>query len=224
MPDRGLCTVCGRCVDVCPAGARTIVGFTVSAGELVRELARDRVFFETSGGGVTFSGGEPLMQPEFLIQALRGCREAGLRTAVDTSGYAPKEVVLQAAGLCDLVLLDIKHVDERRHEQALGVPLGPIVDNLHALDEAGAKLWIRIPLIPGFNDDRATMEQLANLLGGMRRRPLVCLLPYHRAGRAKYARLGRSYPLQDESPPEAAAVEVLAERLRRAGLHVQVGG
>ncbi|MFO8034285.1 MAG: glycyl-radical enzyme activating protein [Candidatus Bipolaricaulota bacterium] len=224
VPDRGLCSVCGRCVEACPAGARDIVGFAVSPADLVRELARDRVFFEASGGGVTFSGGEPLLQPEFLMESLRGCREEGLHTALDTCGYAPKKVLLQAGELCDLVLFDIKHLDEARHERALGVPLEPILDNLRALDEAGANLWIRFPLIPGFSDDHSTLERLAMVVRGLRCRPLVCFLPYHRGGAVKYARLGGEYAMGNLPAAEGAVVEELGEQLRAAGLEVRIGG
>lgn len=222
--DRGRCTMCGRCVEVCPSGARGVSGTPMSAADLVRDLGRDRVFFETSGGGVTFSGGEPLMQLEFLLEALELCRRAGLHTALDTCGYAPRGELVRAAERCDLVLFDIKELDEARHQELVGVPLAPILENLHALEMAGAELWIRIPLIPGYNDRSLTVERITDLVGGLRRQPLVCLLPYHRAGVAKYARLGRGYALTDTMPAHRADVDRMAESMATAGLRIRVGG
>ncbi len=218
------CTVCGRCVDGCPVGSRAIVGMERTAEQLVQELARDRAFFARSGGGVTISGGEPLSQLDFLLEVLSACRKAGLNTALDTSGYAPRRDFLQAAALCDLVLFDLKHLDESRHEETTGVPLTPILENLHALDEEGANLWIRYPLIPGFNDDQSTLSRLADLVLRLRSKPLVCLLPYHRAGQEKYARLGRSDPMGDTEAPGETSVENVATRLANSGLMVRIGG
>jgi len=218
------CTVCGRCAEACPTAARAVVGMEWSAEQLVQELARDRPFFDASGGGVTLSGGEPLLQLEFLLEVLSACRRAGLHTALDTSGYTSRGALLRAAALCDLVLFDLKHLDEARHEELTGVPITPILENLQALDQQGVGLWVRYPLIPGHNDDRATLAQLADLVRGLRSQPLVCILPYHRVGMDKYARLGRTDPLGDVLPPSDAEVEEAATRLADRGLRVRVGG
>ena len=157
--NRELCIGCGSCVDACPADARELAGREYEAGELVDTLERDRVFFDASGGGVTFSGGEPLAQPEFLAACLRECRRRGLHTAVDTCGLAPRETLLEIARLADLVLYDLKHMDSDRHLEETGVGNRAILDNLRALNESDANLWIRIPLIPGIMRSVSTMSK-----------------------------------------------------------------
>ncbi len=123
-------------------------------------MERDRPFFESSGGGVTFSGGEPLSQPEFLASCLRACRERGLHTAVDTCGLAPRDVVLEIAGLTDLVLFDIKQMDPEAHRRHTGADNRLILENLRLLSATGTEIWVRVPLIPGVNDDVANLEDL----------------------------------------------------------------
>jgi len=223
VTDRQRCTVCGVCVDACPTGARELRGAAWSSAALVDEVARDRSFFEASGGGVTFSGGEPLAQPEFLLACLRACRDLGLHTAVDTSGYAPRDVALAVAAAADLVLFDLKHPDPARHARFTGVPLRVIVGNLRALDAAGARLWLRVPVIPGVNDDDDARDGFVALLAALRRRVPVWLLPYHETAAAKYARVGRSYGF-GAVVSTGGGLASLAEALRAAGHDVRMGG
>jgi pyruvate formate lyase activating enzyme len=222
--DRSRCTACGTCVAVCPTGARAILGKECGVNELLSHIERDRVFFETSGGGVTFSGGEPLYQPDFLLSCLRACKAAGLHTALDTAGYAPKETVLQVAQYTDLFLFDLKDMDPERHHENCGVPLEPILENLRALDEAEAEVWIRIPLIPGVNCDEATIDAYIRFLSGLKRRHPVFLLPYHPVGEEKYRRLDLPYPLQGLEPPSGERVEEIRAAFSAAGFRVRVGG
>lgn len=222
--DRSRCSACGMCVAACPTGARAVMGKGYGVDELLSRLERDRAFFETSGGGVTFSGGEPLSQPDFLLSCLRACKARGLHTALDTSGYAPKETVLEAARYTDLFLFDLKDMDPARHLRTTGVPLGPILENLRALDEAGAEIWIRIPLIPNTNCDDATVEAYIRFLSGLKRRYPVFLLPYHPVGEEKYRRLGLAYPLRGLKPPSGERVEEIKAAFAAAGFHVRIGG
>lgn len=224
VTDRDRCAAAGRCVDACPTGARELLGAAWSSAALVDEVARDRPFFEASGGGVTFSGGEPLAQPDFLLACLRACRDRGLHTAVDTSGYAPRAVALAAAEAAGLVLFDLKHPDPARHARFTGVPLRVIVDNLRGLDAAGARLWLRVPVIPGVNDDAEARDGFVALLGTLRHRYPVWLLPYHETAAAKYARLGRGYGFEPSGARLAEGVSVLAAALRAAGNDVRIGG
>ncbi len=167
VPGPSLCTLCGSCADTCPTAARQVVGRPWTVNELMETVLRDRIFYDSSGGGVTFSGGEPLNQAEFLIESLRACREQRLHTTVDTSGCAPRSVLLEVAEICDLMLFDLKLMDEERHRELLGVPLAPILANLEAVTAAATcTVWLRVPVVPGFTD--APYTNFANInLGGL---------------------------------------------------------
>jgi pyruvate formate lyase activating enzyme len=216
--DAARCLRCGACVEACVTGARRLVGRDVGVEDVISEVERDRPFYEESGGGVTLSGGEPFAQADFLLACLRASRDAGFHTAVDTSGHAPREVLLEATRWTDLFLYDLKLFDDERHRRETGVPAGPILDNLRALDEAGASVWVRIPLLPGVNDDTGNLDGLARFvksLGTVRR---VHLLPFHRSGTHK------THRPSGLAPPTRKALEVARERLARHALDVRVGG
>jgi pyruvate formate lyase activating enzyme len=220
---RAACLVCGACVEACPVAAREVVGREVSVAALLEEVRADEVFFATSGGGVTFSGGEPLAQFAFLRAALAACREAGLRTAVDTCGFAPREQVAEMAALTDLVLYDVKSLDPDRHRAFCGVSNERILENLRWLGTHHEAVWLRVPLIPGFNDAPAELRALAELaarLPGVRQ---VNLLPYHAIGAQKATRVGR--PLPDHfAAPTPEQIAVAQEPFRQLGVPVRVGG
>jgi pyruvate formate lyase activating enzyme len=187
-------------------------------------VTRDRPFFEASGGGITFSGGEPLSQPAFLAACLRECRSRGLHTAVDTCGAAARGTVLEVAALADLVLYDLKLMDSEAHLRHTGSANNAILDNLRALSAGAAEIRVRVPLIPGINDDAANLEAMAAFLESMPRRHPVDVLPYHRTAAAKTARLagGRSFAGFEAPGPEALA----AARgwFERVGLETTIGG
>lgn len=222
--DRELCIGCGSCVDTCPADARELAGREYGVGELVDLLERDRVFFDASGGGVTFSGGEPLAQPEFLAACLRECRRRGLHTAVDTCGLASSETVLEIARLADLVLYDLKHMNPDRHLEETGAGNHVILDNLRALSNSGADVWIRIPLIPGFNDDLANIEVTGAYIGDLARKHRVFILPFHGTANGKLSRLEASGNRVGLRPPDAETLRTVTEALARHELRVSVGG
>ncbi|HEX9190135.1 MAG TPA: glycyl-radical enzyme activating protein [Vicinamibacteria bacterium] len=223
-PGSSLCTACGACAAACPAGARRVAGREATVAEVIAEVLRDRVFYDESGGGVTFSGGEPLAQPGFLEALLLACRGASVHSAVDTCGFAPRARLLGLVPLVDLFLFDVKLVDDARHRALTGLPSAPILENLRALAPAHGNVWIRVPVVPGHTDDEADLAATADLaasLPGVRR---VCLLPYHRTGAPKASRLGRPCPLPDLAPPSAPRMETLAGLFRDRGLAVQIGG
>jgi pyruvate formate lyase activating enzyme len=222
-PGSGLCTACGACVDECPAGARLLAGRETTVEEVMAEVLRDRVFYEESGGGVTFSGGEPLAQPEFLRALLESSRNAGIRTAVDTCGYAPRDLVLALAPLVDLFLFDVKLVDDARHRDLTGLPVAPILGNLHALGDVHGNVWIRIPVVPGHTDSENDISATASLVAGLPGVRLVSLLPYHATGAAKARRVGRDYPLDALAPPSPERLDALAALFRAHGLAVRIG-
>jgi pyruvate formate lyase activating enzyme len=223
-PGSGLCTACGVCVEACPAGARQLAGREVTVGEVMAEVLRDRIFFEGSHGGVTFSGGEPLAQADFLSALLEAARAHGIHTAVDTCGFAPRERLLALVPLVDLFLFDVKLVDDERHRALTGLPSRPILDNLRALAEARAEIWIRVPVVPGCTDAEADVAETAALVSGLSGVRRVSLLPYHATGSAKARRLGRPSPLESLAPPSPDRLEALAAPFRARGLAVTIGG
>jgi pyruvate formate lyase activating enzyme len=193
--------------------------------ELVAELLRDRPFFDASGGGVTFSGGEPLMQADFLFACLEACRREGLHAAVDTCGLAPLEVVREAARLADLILFDIKHMDPDRHLRLTGRDNRQILDNLRDLSGGAAEIWIRVPVIPDVNDGSDNLEALATFLASLARKHPVFLLPYHAMARGKSRRLGGESHAEPYATPEPSTLAAARTRLMAAGLEATtVGG
>jgi pyruvate formate lyase activating enzyme len=221
--DAELCELCGACVAACAAGARELVGRTVTPAEVLAELQTDIPFFDESGGGVTFSGGEPLQQPEFLAQLLTGCKVLELHTAVDTSGYAPWQVLQGLLDRVDLFLYDLKCIDDQRHQHYTGVSNGVILHNLARLQAAGADVIVRIPIIPGLNDDESEISAAGQFCArlGIRR---VDLLPYHASAGAKYRRLGIPYALEQVAAPADEHMQALSETLKALGLDARVGG
>jgi pyruvate formate lyase activating enzyme len=218
------CRLCGACVEACPTGARRIVGRRMSVKQVVREVSRDRVFFEDSGGGVTFSGGEPVMQARFLFETLEACHEAGLSTAVDTCGAVPGEDLMLIAHVTDLFLYDLKLFDRHRHTEFVGVPNTQIRVNLDILGAFHSNIWLRVPIIPGVNDRKDEWKAIARTAArnpGVRQ---VCLLPYHRTGAAKYRRLGLDYAMEDVEPPSSECMKAALKVFQDAGAPVRIGG
>lgn len=218
------CLRCGACAKVCPAEARELAGREYGIHELMDLVERDKVFFEASGGGITFSGGEPLNQPDFLRACLRACRKRGLHTAVDTCGLAPGHVILEVADLADLVLYDLKHMDSATHRRHTGVGNRRILDNLRILSEAGTDLWVRVPLIPEVNDGEADLDALGAFLASLERGHPVFLLPYHPTGAGKAARFGSRVGSLPFAVPATERLESARHRLRNFGLDVSIGG
>ena len=211
-------------VEACPTGALQTVGQEMRSSLLVKTLLRDRIFFDESGGGVTFSGGEPLMQAPFVIEAMRLLRAEGVHTALDTCGYVGWQDLAGAAIHACLVLYDLKLMDETRHKAATGVSNAIILENLKALSEIHPSIWIRIPIIPGINNDLANLEATAEFLKPLSGIQQVDLLPYHPLGESKSARVGLTYQLHDTQTPTIEDLEALASVFRAKGLNTTVGG
>ena len=224
IQDNELCRHCGACAQVCPTGAREMAGQEMSVAMVLAEIMKDLAFYEESGGGVTFGGGEPLHQPEFLISLLKACKEEELDTAVDTSGVAAPEIIREAASWTDLFLYDLKHMDEARHLALAGGSNRLILDNLRLLDKLGSKVLVRIPFIPGVNDSRENLERMGRYMASLNNIREVELLPYHDTGLEKYRLLGRGGEIREQSRPQPRGLERAGEILASFGLNVKIEG
>ncbi len=188
---RDKCIGCGKCVEICPNQARKLTGEYITVEEVIEEVLRDNIFYENSGGGVTLSGGEPLMQHDFALQLLRRCKEEGLHTALDTCGYIPWETMQTLLEYTDLVLYDIKCLDAKKHLKATGKTNELIIKNAKKL--AGLKeIWVRIPLVPGFNDSEKEVMEIASFVKKEIDPLKIELHCYNRLGEGKYARLDKA--------------------------------
>lgn len=218
------CSVCGSCIEVCYAEAREMAGREVTVAELMGEIERDIDFYDQSGGGVTFSGGEPLLQPDFLVAALQSCRDRGIHTAVDTSGQSSWESLEAVREYVDLFLYDLKLADPGQHELYTGSSNETALDNLQALSQAGESIIIRVPVIPGINDHPENIQALGALAAALPAVQRVDLLPYHPTAEDKYARLGMPYRLPGLRRPPQERLEEIARSLTELGLQVRIGG
>ena len=207
------CRRCVVCAEVCQAEARQVAGRRMTMGEVVREIEKDAVFYDHSGGGVTLSGGEPVAQPRFAEALLAACRERGIHTVLETCGFAHPETFLRVALAADQVLFDLKLIDPVKHKQYTGVSNRGILRNLEQLAARRHPLRVRIPVVPGVNDSDEEAAQFSEYLKGLAIRD-VELLPYHRIGSEKYRRLGLAYRLPETPEPVAAEMR----RMRRAVL------
>jgi len=218
------CLLCGSCADVCLAEACEMTGRELTVNQVMAEIEKDTVFYDESFGGVTFSGGEPLAQPDFLFALLKACRDRQIHTALDTSGFSTWDVLDRIRHHVDIFLFDLKLMDDESHRKFTGVSNRPILDNLRALSSEGHRICIRLPVIPGITDDEDNVSAIGVFAAEMPSKPRIDLLPYHHSAAAKYERLGKGYRLQDTRPPAADSMTRLADLLRRLGLTVNVEG
>ena len=223
--DRASCTACGDCAQACPSGALELIGREWSPQALFAEVKKDAVFFETSGGGVTLSGGEPMAQTDFVLALCRLCREAGLHVALDTCGTVAWERYERVIPWLDLVLFDLKIFEGGRHRAGTGVDNGLILENARRIASAGVPMWIRTPVIPGWSADPANISALGDFIAG--ELPEVerwDLLALSNLGQAKYQRLGRPYALEGVPLLTRAEMEALyAVALQRVAVVVWSG-
>ncbi|MGB4703788.1 MAG: glycyl-radical enzyme activating protein [Candidatus Saccharicenans sp.] len=222
--DRSRCTLCGDCLRACQREAIDIAGRKVTVEQIVNEAEKERVFFDQSGGGVTLTGGEPLAQPEFAGALIDSLKSRGFHLALDTSGYAPSEIFQRLAGKVDLVLFDLKIMDDPLHKKYTGVSNRIILENFRSLDQLGKPVWVRFPLIPGINDDRENLEAMASFLSGKKSVEQVNVLPYHKGGVEKIRRLGREGEFAVFEPPSEEKVQAVIDLFARRGFKVKRGG
>ncbi len=206
--DRDACRACGACVEACPPRALELAGREVSASDVLSVVVRDRPFCEESGGGMTLSGGEPAMQPDFAVALLRAAKEEALHCCVETCGHCRWEHLERMAPHVDVFLYDYKETDPERHRRSTGVDNALILENLRQLDRAGARIVLRCPIVPGLNDRDDHFAGIARVAGGLENLLWVDLLPYHRLGLGKRERFGLDgLAIIDAETPSAEAVE-----------------
>lgn len=222
MTGRDMCTLCGSCAESCPAAAREMTGVEFTVAEVMDLVERDAPFYSSSGGGVTFSGGEPLQQADFLEEILGECRDRGIHTAVDTSCFAPTEVFMRISGLADLMLCDIKLMDEGEMLRHTGGNASKVLDNIRLLARSGSAFTVRMPVIPGVTDTDSNLRLLAEFLLGLPALPDLQLLPFHSSWRDKYSRLGLARP-DWSGDEEGSGIGRALEILREAGVSTAGG-
>jgi pyruvate formate lyase activating enzyme len=225
LTDSALCLLCSACVGVCPTTARELSGKLLSVEEIMTVVEKEFVFFEQSGGGVTFSGGEPLLHADFLIQLLDACGKMGIHRAVDTAGLADPAIILEVAKRTDLFLYDLKIMDPDTHLKYTGVPNERILGNLQMLAKAGANIAIRIPLIKNINDDNDNIIQTAVFIASLEgTKKSINLLPYHNIAIGKYKKMSTNYDAGEMSAPSAERQQEIITIFKDHGLAAAIGG
>ncbi len=221
--DKSKCDECGACAEACKADALYMCGTDQTIDEVMYRVLRDKPFFDESGGGVTISGGECLYQPEFTIELLKRCKDNGIHTAVDTTGYVKWENIEKVLPYTDLFLYDLKCMDSALHKQVIGVPNELILENAVKIAGAGGRFWMRIPVIPLLNDSEEHFEKYSAFLSKIRDSvDLVQLLPYHKMGVSKHDRLLKNEKVFVAEPPSDELMQARKEYLEGYGLKVRI--
>lgn len=224
LTNRKLCIDCGKCVDVCPRKAREISGKDMTVRECIDKVKRDKLFFEDSGGGITLSGGEMLVHPEFSANLLAAAHENGIKTCVESSSFAPKEIIDKVFAHVDLALLDIKHMDDELHKKYTGISNKQILENIkHVYNNLHVPVIIRVPVIPGCNDDEKNIKQTALFAKSLGSDVLVNLLPAHKLGESKNESLGQENKITIEVPSDEH-MRHLKEIVEKIGQPCKIGG
>jgi pyruvate formate lyase activating enzyme len=224
ITDRTLCVACGVCTDFCAGEARELVGREMDIEEVLGEIKRDLAFFDESGGGVTFSGGDPLFQADFTLALLQACKTLEIHTAFDTSGAASWETLNRVRPFVDLFLYDLKLIENGRHRAATGSSNRVILDNLRRLSEAGESIQLRMAIIPGINDDEENIRLTAEFAAALPQIRGISLLPFHNTAQEKYGNLGLDYGLSGVQAPDEARMQEIGRLLAGYGLDVSLGG
>ncbi|WP_027634615.1 trans-4-hydroxy-L-proline dehydratase activase [Clostridium hydrogeniformans] len=222
--DKEKCLGCGKCCEVCPTNAREFIGKHMTTDAVFHEILKDKIFYDESKGGVTFSGGEPLSQGSDLIDIIKKCKERKIHITLDTSGYASEEILKQVCENVDLVLYDLKVIDNEKHKEYIGVDNKIILENLKILVKLNKRVFVRIPLIPGVNTNKKDIEDYIKFLketGGIEE---VDILPYHNISSEKYNRLNKEYELKDVEVPSEKMLDEIKEDFEKNGFKVKIGG
>ena len=218
------CIFCETCAGVCPAEAISFIGRRMTVDEVVGEITKDTIFYDESDGGITISGGEPLMQPTFLMELLDACGKLDLHRTVDTSGHADTRLLLQTATRTDLFLYDLKHMDPIKHADFTGVTNEKILINLKILNRQGADIAVRFPIVPGFNSEPENVDRTGAFVASLAGVSRLHILPYHCGAVAKYKNLGLKNDPLKVAEPSRDFLASIAARLEQFNLDVKIGG
>ena len=226
LTDTCICNNCAKCVEICPTGARALIGREVTVDEVMEEIGKDAIFYWNSGGGVTLSGGEPLLQPAFSREILRRCQDQFIHTTMETSGYADWDIFRSLLEYVDLLYLDIKHMSPNEHEKLTGRRNDQILENALRVSKEyeEIELIVRIPVVPGRNDSEKNILETVAFTRRLRGVQKIELLPYHKLGITNYEVLLMNYTLEDLEPPSGKYMLYLKQLIESNGLEAQIGG
>lgn len=220
-----LCQLCGKCASACPTKAFEMLGKNISVPELMKTIDKEAIFFDQSGGGVTFSGGEPLMHSEYLLEALKACGDKMYHRVVDTSAHAKQEILLEVAKHTELFLVDLKTMDSEKHKKHTGIGNELILKNITALAETKCEISFRLPLIKGVNSDKENIDKTAQFMNGLSGdRNKIHLLSYHKIAENKYQKLGESEQFVDFESPSDAEIEDIIKQFKNYNIEATLGG
>ena len=225
VTDYNVCNLCGKCAEVCPTKAFEMLGAAVPISELMKKIDNEAIFFDQSGGGVTFSGGEPLMHSEYLIEALKECGKRMYHRVVDTTAFANQEIVLEIAKHTELFLIDLKVMNSEKHKEFTGVGNEKILSNIVALSKINCELIFRIPLIKEVNTSKENIEETAKFINSLEgNRTIVNLLPYHNIAVNKHLKLGNSTNFEVFEAPDKTEISEIISLFKNYGITASVGG
>jgi pyruvate formate lyase activating enzyme len=222
--DREKCVSCGECCEVCNTEALVMIGNEKTADEILKEIQKDQMFYDESGGGVTFSGGEPLSQPALLKQTAMLCKQHEIHTCVETCGFAKWEDIENVMPYIDVFLFDLKHMDANKHKKMIGVSNETILRNFEKLIANDKKVIVRIPIITTYNDDETSVNAFIDYLKDIAPSSRVDLLPYHRLGLSKYKSINVDYELRGLLPPSEQKMKEIKDKFATNGFNVSIGG
>ncbi|NLM20800.1 MAG: glycyl-radical enzyme activating protein [Peptococcaceae bacterium] len=219
VTNRERCSGCGACSAVCVQEARVLYGKPMSVDEVFEAVKGDQLFYQASGGGITVSGGEPLLQPRFVSELLRKCKQADIHTCIETSGYGSESALRQVMPYTDYILFDLKHLSSALHRRYTGKPNELILNNAKIVISSGLEVLFRMPLIPGINDDPQNIRATADFLYSLGKKPIaIQLMLYHQLGKGKYESLDKPYPLAGLSALEPEQAETVQEMFKARGI------
>lgn len=225
VTDTDLCALCGKCAEVCPTKALEMSGIPMTVDEVMTQIKRETLLMDQSEGGVTFSGGEPLLHHKFLIELLDACGDEGIHRCIDTSGFASKKVFEEIVSRSDHFLYDLKLMDDQKHQKYTGVSNKKILENLKILAQKGKAMNIRVPLIKGVNDDQENIIEMAKFVANLRgKTPVVHILPFHNIAEKKYEKLGAAYDKGTMDEPELERQKEIQEIFRSFDVEARIGG